>query len=310
MGLSGGGYFMSEEQTQITTGELPSLADLRRRVIINSTDLAAVRWGKQYALNIFDRRVIVWFSCGAASAAMLKLLAPVKPVAVYCDTRANESQDNTRFLEDVENWTGVPITIIGSEEYKTCEEVWEDRQYMSGISGAPCTVELKKRPRWQFQTPMDVHCFGLSLDETMPDCKRPQNDRIRRMENDNPELNLSWPLRDAGILKRHCLQMVSESGIELPEMYQQGFDNNNCKGCVKATSPHYWNLTRKYYPEVFAARAKQSRAIGCRLARYKGERIFLDELPANANEVVKEDLSCGPQCMPQEGEPEITVIKS
>lgn len=56
----------------------------------------------------------------------------------------------------------------------------------------------------------------------------------------------------------------------------------NCIGCVKATSPTYWNLVRRTRPEVFAARAEQSRRLGARLARHKGKRIFLDELPADA----------------------------
>jgi hypothetical protein len=65
-------------------------------------------------------------------------------------------------------------------------------------------------------------------------------------------------------------------------VYAMGYPNANCIGCVKATSPTYWNLVRAAHPEVFAARAEQSRRLGVRLARFKGERVFLDELPADA----------------------------
>lgn len=82
-------------------------------------------------------------------------------------------------------------------------------------------------------------------------------------------------------------------------MYRLGFENNNCKGCEKATSPAYWNMTRRCFPETFALRARRSRELGVRLVRLKGVRIFLDELPADEREEVKEDLSCGPACNPE-----------
>lgn len=99
-------------------------------------------------------------------------------------------------------WIGRPVKVIGSTKYTSIEEVWEDKQYMAGIGGAPCT----------------------------------------------------------------------------------------------ATSARYWNRVRKYFPAVFKRRCEQSRRLGVRLVRYKGVRIFLDELPEDATDQIAEDLSCGPQC--------------
>jgi hypothetical protein len=146
---------------------------------------------------------------------------------------------------------------------------------------------MKKVPRFAYQWAEDVHIFGLTVDE---------QDRIRSFENENHELFLEWTLRDAGLTKPDCLQMLRDTGIEIPVMYRLGFENNNCIGCVKATSPRYWNLVRKHFPDVFKRRAEQSRRLGAKLARYKGARIYLDELPSDATEQVVEDLSCGPQC--------------
>ena len=42
-----------------------------------------------------------------------------------------------------------------------------------------------------------------------------------------------WILRDAGIDKARCLQIIQEAGIALPAMYALGFEHNNCMGCVK-----------------------------------------------------------------------------
>lgn len=92
----------------------------------------------------------VWFSCGAASAVAAKLT--LEKYGKDCNVRiinnpiANEHPDNRRFLKDVEKWLGVSINIATNPLYPeaNCEDVWEDRKYMSGVSGAPCTMVLKK----------------------------------------------------------------------------------------------------------------------------------------------------------------------
>jgi PP-loop superfamily ATP-utilizing enzyme len=239
-------------------------------------------------------RRVVWFSCGAASAvaAMMAVHKYGKDVeVVYCNTLTDEHNDNLRFLHDVEDWLSIHVKIISSKKYANCEEVWEDKKYMSGIAGAPCTVELKKIPRFAYQYPEDVHIFGMTVDESA---------RIDRFAHNNHDLFLEWPLRDNNINKQDCYDIIKKAGIKLPEMYTLGFDNNNCIGCVKAQSPHYWNRVRVNFPETFKRRAEQSRRLGAKLVRLKGVRIFLDELPTEATEVVIEDLSCGPQCSPQE----------
>lgn len=231
-------------------------------------------------------RKIAWFSCGAASAVVAKLCPDAEPV--YCDTSSSEHLDNLRFLRDVEVWIKRPVTVIRSSRFASVDEVFEKRRYMAGIAGAPCTVEMKKVPRFEFQRPDDVHLFGFTADE---------RNRAERLQEQNPELLLEWPLIERGLTKTDCLRMISDAGIGIPVMYQLGFKNNNCIGCVKATSPHYWNAVRDNFPEVFARRAEQGRRFGARLARLDGKRVFLDELPHDARQMVFEDLSCGPQCV-------------
>lgn len=236
-------------------------------------------------------RVIVWFSCGAASAVAAKLAVDKygdRVEAVYCNTLASEHPDNARFMQDVERWIGKKVTIISSTKYESIDEVFEKTRYMAGISGARCTVEMKKLPRLKFQQPDDLHIFGLTADE---------DKRITRFTGDHPDLDLEWNLQDANLDKDDCLRMIVEAGIVLPAMYSLGYKNNNCIGCVKATSAKYWDKVRKDFPEVFARRAAQSRAIGVRLTRVKGERIFLDDLPAKGIRGKLEDISCGPDCV-------------
>lgn len=258
--------------------------------------LPPTREGSISQLSMLPSRRLVWFSCGAASAVAAKISIDKYGQGVEvvtCDTRADEHRDNERFLKDVEQWIGVKIKDLRSSKYQTCEQVWEDRKYMSGPGGAPCTVELKKVPRFAYQNPEDIHIFGYTVEERA---------RIARFERDNHDLFLEWPLRDEGLTKQDCFRIIEKAGIKLPEMYLLGYENNNCIGCVKASSPHYWNRVRKTHPDIFQRRADQSRNIGAKLVKYKGDRIFLDELPEEATEVVKEDLSCGPQCSPNQTE--------
>jgi len=79
-------------------------------------------------------------------------------------------------------------------------------------------------------------------------------------------------------------------------MYRLGYANANCIGCVKATSPTYWNHVRKVHPLVFEERAIQSRRLGVRLVRHKGKRIFLDELPIDAKGQKMKSYECGIFC--------------
>jgi len=96
--------------------------------------------------------IAVWFSCGAASAVAAK--KTIEQYGNTCNIRIinnpikEEDSDNQRFLKDVEKWLGVKIETCINHNYPSCSavDVW-DRGYMSGIAGAPCTLELKKHAR-------------------------------------------------------------------------------------------------------------------------------------------------------------------
>jgi hypothetical protein len=218
-------------------------------------------------------RHLAWFSSGAASAVMTKLvLAEIADaLVVQCDMGGSEDEDNARFSRDCEAWFGKPITYIGTEA--TIDDVFEARKYHAGINGAPCTSALKVAPRLDFQRPSDVHFWGYTADS---------NDVVRweRMLANYPDMKQRAPLIERGITKEGCLAMIERAGIKPPRVYALGFPNANCIGCVKATSPNYWALVRREFPEVFDRRADQSRRFGSRLTRINDERIFIDEIPA------------------------------
>lgn len=240
-------------------------------------------------------RILVWFSCGAASAVAAKRTIEAfgqshEVVVVCCDTRPSENEDNYRFSKDCEAWFGQPVVFIRNEKYSTVDDVFDKTRYMAGVAGASCTTELKKLPRMAFASPDDIHVFGFTFDEQK---------RVREFRARNPELRLKWVLVDARITKQDCYREIEAAGIKLPAMYALGFDNNNCPGCVKASSPWYWAMVRLHFPDVFKRRCEQSRALGVRLVEIRHhERIFLDELPEREfpKRGRKENLSCGPEC--------------
>ena len=243
-----------------------------------------------------EERVVAWFSCGVASAVAAYLAIEKygkdKVVVAYCDTMADEHPDNQRFFDEVQDWLDIKIERLKSNKFSRVDEVFESRSYMSGIMGAPCTLELKKVPRFDFQKADDIHVFGYTADE---------NHRIKRFKEQNPDVKVDWVLSDQGYSKSLCLMTIGSAGIEIPMMYQLGYSNNNCLGCVKASSAKYWNQIRVDFPEVFKVRAERSSSVGARLTRFKNERIFLDELPTDYRPADREEISCGIECdVPEE----------
>lgn len=226
-------------------------------------------------------RMVVWFSCGAASAVAAKLVEP--DVIAYCET-GSEDADNARFLLDCEQWFGRSVTKLRGK-YASTWEVWEKRRYLSGIRGAPCTSELKVAPRLDFQRPGDVHVFGYTADSA-------DVQRVEALRENWPELTIRTPLIERGITKAGCLAMIQRAGIKPPRVYAMGFPCANCIPCVKATSPDYWALVRQEFPVEFRRMADLSREFGARLTRLRGERAYIDEIPID--QPVTQALS--PEC--------------
>jgi 3'-phosphoadenosine 5'-phosphosulfate sulfotransferase (PAPS reductase)/FAD synthetase len=240
--------------------------------------------------------IVVWFSCGAASAVAAKLT--LEKYGNLCDIRVvnnpvkEEDEDNQRFLKDVEKWIGVPIELAVNEKYPSCSafDVWQKRKYMSGVKGAPCTLELKKvaRQQWESRNHHDWLVLGFTAEE------HARFDRFKLTERDN----ILPILIDAGVTKKDCFDILLNAGITIPRIYLQGYPNANCIGCVKSSSPSYWALVRREHPHVFQQRVDQSREIGCKLIKIKGKWVYLDELPIDQEikNLSKLNFECGIFC--------------
>ncbi|REE92613.1 hypothetical protein [Cupriavidus plantarum] len=239
-------------------------------------------------------RIVCWFSCGAASAVATKLAieenargARLPLVVARCHV-AEEHPDNDRFAAECEAWFGVPILLLRNERFAgSIYTVFERERYIVGPAGAPCTRALKKRVREAFQQAGDLQVFGYTSEE---------QHRVDNFIDANNNTRL-WPvLIERGLTHADCLALVDRADIQLPAMYQLGYRNNNCIGCVKGGAG-YWNKIRIDFPEAFLRMAALERKIGASIVRESGQRTYLDELSPSAGSYPKEpEVQCGIFC--------------
>jgi 3'-phosphoadenosine 5'-phosphosulfate sulfotransferase (PAPS reductase)/FAD synthetase len=245
-------------------------------------------------------RTVVWFSAGVASAVAAKLVIDSNPEDLhlcYIDP-GSEHPDNIRFIKDCEKWLGVQVEMLKSDRYQDTWHVWEDRRFLNGPNGALCTTELKKMVRYKYQLPDDIHVFGYTQGEEK---------RVKRFVKENPGVDIWCPLIENNFSKNDCFEIIKKEGINIPVMYQLGYNNNNCIGCVKGAFG-YWNKIRKDFPETFDRMAKLERQIGRSLLRNDprgkdktGNPVFLDELdPNRGNYKTETPIQCSLICDTQE----------
>lgn len=141
-------------------------------------------------------RVCINYSAGDASAfaakIALKKYAGQHEMIVVRIKVADEHPDGDRHAADCAEWFGVPIVELASDEYESCEALWERRRYMSGPHGAICTEKMKRAVRRQFEREWkpDIHILGYTAEETH------RSDRFRA---ENPDFGLVCPLQDEGL---------------------------------------------------------------------------------------------------------------
>lgn len=198
----------------------------------------------------------------------------------------NQHPDSLRFLHDCEKLLGREIEILQSKKYESVDDVIEKTKCINTPYGAPCTKWLKKQVRkdWEKEN-FDHHTYvwGYDVDE---------KNRADRVVETMSDYDHEFPLIDNGLTKEDCHGIAEKLGLKRPEMYNLGYSNNNCIGCVKG-GMGYWNKIRVDFPEVFTRRAKQEREIGHSCIR----GVFLDELDPERGRMEKEIMEdCSIAC--------------
>jgi hypothetical protein len=240
-------------------------------------------------------RIVSHFSCGAASAVATKLILAQYPAERVVILRAwilEEHADNDRFSADCERWFCHPITILRDEKYgASAIEVFKRKRYLKGLHGAPCRKALKGDVLEAASLPDDIIVLGYTAEE---------EDRLADFQDANPGRQILAPLIEKGLKKADCLAMVERAGIELPMMYRLGYNNNNCRCCVKG-GEGYFNRQRIDFPEHFIALADVQEAIGPGAYLFRdretGERYSLRDLPPDKGRHDEPEISCSFFCL-------------
>ena len=212
---------------------------------------------------------VCWISAGVSSFVAGYLERDTIDKFIYIDID-DQHPDSLRFIKDCEKLLGQEIEILKSP-YGNVENAIRAFGQIQNIRTHfyPCTNWLKKRVRKEWEekhTDYDItYVWGMDCNE------------IHRAENlieNNLGFEHIFPLIEKNFSKQDAHGFSSNLGLKRPIMYDLGYNNNNCIGCVKG-GMGYWNKIRQDFPDVFKKRAKMERDIGNRCLK----DYWLDELP-------------------------------
>lgn len=213
---------------------------------------------------------------------------------IYIDI-ADQHEDSMRFIKDCEKAIGKEIQILKSEEYSCVEDcVLAFGGFRNARTGfAPCTNWLKKRVRKRWEEEHKnyelVYVWGFDYKEL---------NRAMRIAEENPQAEHEFPLINKNLSKEDVHGMFERMfDFERPYMYDLGYPNNNCIGCIKG-GMGYWNTIRVDFPDVFARRAALERKVGySMLKESNGRPLYLDELdPGRGNMNMEIFPECSIMC--------------
>lgn len=224
---------------------------------------------------------VCWISAGVSSFIAGYLARDTVDKYIYIDI-ADQHPDSMRFIRDCEKLLGKEIEVLRSEEYSCVGDVCRAFRFVNSAHGAKCTEVLKKRVRkkWEYEH-RDcelTYVWGMDLNE---------QHRADRLFDTMAYANHEFPLIEKQLTKSDAHAICAELGIKRPAMYDMGYSNNNCIGCVKGGAG-YWNKIRVDFPKVFADRAKMEREIGHSILHNADGMIFLDELDQSAGKMSEE----------------------
>lgn len=209
---------------------------------------------------------VAWFSCGCSSFLACWFVRDSIDEIIYTHV-PNQHSDSLRFLHDCERLLERDITILQSDYYHDIYDVFRARHLINTVYGAPCTSEMKKqvRKRWEANHPDEyIYVWGFDCDERA---------RASRLTETMSYCQHEFPLIENNLNKSDVHGYCQSLGLKRPIMYDLGYSNNNCVGCVKG-GMGYWNKIRLDFPDVFNKMARLERELNCTCLN----GIFLDEL--------------------------------
>jgi len=200
---------------------------------------------------------VVMFSGGLGSWAAAKRVAewygPERTVLLFADTLM-EDPDLYRFIEEAA--ADVGGRYIRVAEGRDPWQVFKDKRFLGNSRIDPCSRVLKREflRKWleEHYGPDEVVVhLGIDIEE---------EHRFRRAQRHWKPYTMRAPLIEKPVVFRHQVrEMLDQSGIKLPRLYELGFPHNNCGGfCVKAGVSHFHHLLKKL-PDVYAHHEQKER---------------------------------------------------
>lgn len=231
---------------------------------------------------------VCWLSAGISSF-VAGMLSKDVDLWIYIDIE-DQHPDSMRFIRDCERVIGQKVIILRPATYHSVEDcVLAFGGFRNPHNSfAPCTNWMKKRVRkeWEEKHKDDVltYVWGFDLSEKA---------RAERTIEANPQAQHEFPLIENGLSKREVHGYFEmHYAFKRPLMYEMGYPNNNCIGCIKG-GMGYWNHIRKDFPEVFAKRAALERQVGHSILK----ECYLDELDPTKGRLDQEIFpECGIMC--------------
>lgn len=222
---------------------------------------------------------VCWLSAGVSSFIAGYLMRKQIDHFIYIRL-ADQHPDSERFIKDCSEFLNRPIEILQTDGPKTVDAVCRKHGFLRSGRGTLCSRYLKTEvgKQWaKHQKESLIYVWGL-------DCT--EKSRVQQFMRRNDKAFYEFPLVAAKMTKDDAHRKLAELGIKRPLMYDLGYQNNNCIGCLRGGMA-YWNDIRRDFPKVFASRAKLERDLGHSILTKDGRPLFLDELPADAGHDTK-----------------------
>ena len=237
---------------------------------------------------VMKKLKVCWLSAGVSSFLAGYFERDSIDKYIYIDID-DQHEDSMRFIKDCEKVLGKRIEILKSP-YGSVENCILSAGMIRNpfTQFAPCTNWLKKRVRKEWEekhTDFQItYIWGFDYEE---------KHRAERLNESMPDFKHEFPLIERMLTKQDVHALFDRLfDFKRPVMYDMGYQNNNCVGCVKG-GMWYWNQIRKDFPDVFKARSELERKIGASII--KG--VYLDELePYRGRKEDEISTDCGIMC--------------
>lgn len=200
---------------------------------------------------------IVFFSGGMGSwAALMCTVEQARPVdtiiALFTDTKAlgdthphrGEDPDTYRFMKEVQAKLSDRVKFLDIADGRDIWQVFTDVRYMGNTRRDPCSAKLKRELAHAIVERFDPNTTILVIGIDWQELQRiPDN-----VEAWKPYI-VRFPMCEKPLMtKKQIIEWCRTWGVEPPQLYEFGFDHNNCGGfCVKAGLGQFYKLWLRLY---------------------------------------------------------------